>query len=373
MDDNMEILVDPIVAQMETLLLQIGEENSEASDLMKATILSYKEGKSIDKSLLERLQIWSDAHGTPVITGRELPKFVNENSIIIYFKSARRFKVYKSSQIKNDLNNHLRNDFKKEKNMYEVVPDDLPQKIVIVCEKDVIPRIPIIKKYVIEYMTMKDVEINETDIRAFENDGGMVEIMLNGLYVQDKKEGDQIVSELMAFIEKKERSTALTKKMNQKSEYNEYEGTRMVYMPNCKTELDHKSPEITDSLVRNLVNCKHVKTGNIYIGNLTVVGGRDVNVNIGNHMIQNVVVTNTNNIEDFINYIKDNKPDWYIEGDWIGQETLKYQYEEMFGRAPKTFYPLFKNRLYSQQARHTNNETKKREYRILLLKFDDIE
>lgn len=372
MADNIEISLDPILVQMETLLLQI--EDEEALDAMKVAISLYKEGKSIDKSLLERLQIWSNAHGTPVITGRELPKFVNENSIIIYFKSAKRFKVYKSSQIKNDLNNHLRNDFKKEKNMYEVVPNDVPQKIVIVCEKDVIPRIPVIKKYVIEYMSTEGVEINESNIRAFENDGGMVEIMLNGLYVQDKKEGDKIVSDLMAFIERKERSTALTKKMNQKSEYNEFEGTTMVYMPNCKTELDHKSPEITDSLVRNLDNCKHVKTGNIYIGNLTVVGGRDVNVTIGgNHVVQNVLIANTDNIEDFINHIKNNRPEWYIENDWINQETLKYQYEEMFGRAPKTFYPRFKNRLYSQQARHTNNETKKREYCVLLLKFDDIE
>jgi hypothetical protein len=57
-----------------------------------------------------------------------LPKFINENSVIIYFKSSKLFKVYKSSQLQNDIRNHLNNDFRKHKDIFEVVPDNLLQK-----------------------------------------------------------------------------------------------------------------------------------------------------------------------------------------------------------------------------------------------------
>jgi hypothetical protein len=284
--------------------------------------------------------------------------------------------VYKSSQLQNDIHNHLNNDFKKQKDIFEVVPENLPQKIVIICDKNIVPHMNTLKKRVVEFMKGKAIEVNESDIKTFKNDGGFVEIIINRYYVSNKQENDQIISELSSYIEEQEKSVEITDKMN-KREYNEYKGTKMIYMPNCKTELDGKAIEYTSNLVRNIDQCRHITTGNVfYVENLTIVRG---NAQIGNTITNNSVVTNSisasdlsiQNMEEFIADIKGDSPDWFEENTWIKRNDLLSKYDEIYGSKPHQFFTYMEGRLFSESKRATIKGGG-REYQIKLCAFSDI-
>lgn len=234
------VLEDPTLTALRSVLSQMKEKDPMAARAIEEGLKIYEENKTIDLTLLERLQELAAVHKTPLVRGHDYDKLlemIDEHSVIVYFKSAKAFKVYKSSQIKSDLHNHINNDFRRNKNMYEVIPDNVPQKILIICEKEIAKHIDVFKKYIIEFMHTKKIEIKMSNIKAFQSDSGMIEIMINGYYVSNYKESVQIISELMKYIEKKERNAEITKRMNARV-FNEYEGTHMASMPNNKVSMD---------------------------------------------------------------------------------------------------------------------------------------
>lgn len=378
MEDNMEVLeTDDTLTRLTDLLIHVQSKQLSYASQIEDLIKTHKEQKLMDQSLMERLQILSDAHKTPLIKGTELPKFINENSIIIYFKSAKLFKVYKSSQLRNDIHNHLNNDFRRQKDMFEVIPDNLPQKIVIICDKNIIPHMNTLKKRVVEFMNGKNIEVKESDIKTFKNDGGFVEIIINGYYVSNKQENEQIVSELSAYIEEREKNAEITNKMNQR-EYNEYKGTKMVYMPNCKTELDGKPIEYVTNLVRNIDQCRHITTGNVfYVENLTIVGNNAQVGTITNNVASNTAGTlsmidlSNNNMEEFISDIKNDAPDWFKENTWIKRNDLLQKYEEIYGSKPHHFFTYMENRLFLESKRAAIKGGG-REYQVKLFAYKDV-
>lgn len=377
MADNIETSeTDDILVFLNSALERMQVKQSPFISQIEDIIKNHKEQQLMDQSLLERLQILSEAHKTPLIKGSELPKFINENSIIIYFKSAKLFRVYKSSQLRNDMHNHLNNDFKKQKDMYEVVPDNLPQKIVIICDKNIIPYMNTLKKRVVEFMNGKNIEVKESDIKTFKNDGGFVEIIINGYYVSNKQENEQIVSELSTYIEEREKNAEITNKMNQR-EYNEHKGTKMVYMPNCKTELDGKPIEYIPNLVRNIDQCRHITTGNVfYVENLTIVGNNTQIGTITNNVTNtaspvSMVELSNGNMEEFIMDIKNDRPEWFKENSWIKRNDLLQKYEEIYGSKPHHFFTYMENRLFSNSKRAAIKGGG-REYQIELFSYENI-
>lgn len=79
-------------------------------------------------------------------------------------------------------------------------------------------------------------------------------------------------------------------------------------------------------------------------------------------------------IDEFISYIKINRPAWFKANEWIEKTILLSRYEEKFDKAPHNFYKVLKNRVYSNEKRGVKKVNQKdvRTYMIKLMSFDDI-
>jgi len=60
-----------------------------------------------------------------------------------------------------------------------------------------------------------------------------------------------------------------------------------------------------------------------------------------------------NHLEEFIEYIKHEKPTWFKEGQWIKKALLSQKYNDKFGKVPYGFYKLTKNILWTLEKRNT--------------------
>ncbi len=349
------IVEDTLLTQLTRILPLLEEEDSQAAIKLKEAISTYKENLSMDKNLLLHLKDIADMHDEPLITSdkyADLLKKINNNSIIVYFKSANIFRVYDASQISTDLTNHLNGNFRKNKHMYEVVPNDLPQKIIIMCEKGIISHIDTIKNYVIEYLKTKNiVDINDSDIKLFENESGIIELIINGFYVSNSKERDSIVGGLMRFIDLKEKNSAMTNKMKCQ-EFTPFDDSQIVSMPNCKTQIGGQSFNFVDMLIRNLDECKSITNGNVYINIVQANSIANVNTGTINKFKHVNNTTQSDKIGDFVKYIKLNKPKWYKPGTLINKNVVYDKYIEQFGEITKVaFTKAFKNKIFSNDIR----------------------
>jgi len=344
-------------------------ENVEIANMFKQPIECYEDSLSIDKSLLDRLKDLASAHNSPIITGSQYANMIqsiNNNSIIVYFKSADVFRVYDGSQISSELTNHLNSDFKKNKQMYEVIPNHLPQKIILLCDKGIVSRMDSIKNYLIEYMKSKGVaDVKNSDINTFENDSGMVEIMVNGFYVENFDVREKVVSGLMTYIDRKERNNVITSKMKS-SEYNPFDDSQLIAMPNCKKQLNGDGFDLINMLIRNLDNCKNVSNGNVYI---TINQTNNIDTYVNGDVVN--ITTKQDESVGFINYIKKNKPTWYREGKFMNKELLLEKYENEYGSITKArFHNIFYPKLFGENRRDTKNNIRFLSVRVR--KFEEL-
>ncbi len=361
---------DHVLQQLTEILRALTPTNPQIANKIRDIVREYKETLSIDKDLLSKLQFIANAHHEELLTGDqydELIKKINNNSIIVYFKSANAFRVYDASQISTDLTNHLYADFKNNKEMYEVIPNSLPQKIIIMCEEDVIEHMDIIKNYVIEFMKKKGVKgLTDSDIRTFKNDSGFVEIVINRFYAANYEERDKIVSGLMQYIDVREHNSNVTNQMGRK-EFTPFEHAKLVAMPNCKKQLNGENFVLAEALIRNIDDCKHLTTGNVYHINIGTL-----NVSDTVNMVKNIHPTiPTKEIGDFGQYIKDNRPDWYIPKKLMDKEAVRNKYIEQYGDiSNKVFHDTFVGKLFKKTVRQM--ESRVRTTKILLFDYDEI-
>lgn len=335
-------------------LLDLVSDDSDITEQMKNLIDSYKDKKSIDQSLLQRLKELATIHKTPFIDKYDdLMHQINNNSIIIYFKSANVFRVYDATQISTDLTNQLNNDFRREKQMYELIPNNLPQKIIILCDKEIVSHIDTVKNYVIEYMKTKGLrDMKGTDIKTFENESGMIEIIMNKFYVENYYEREKIVSELLYFINKKEKNNVMTKKMKE-SEFNPFADSQLIALPSSKKSLDGQYVNAVDMLIRNIEHCHSIKNGNVYINivqnNIKAKHVDTINISGGS--------INEDNSDEFITHIKNTHPEWYKPGKFVNKDSIHKKYEEFSNDeiTKQKFHKIFNDKLFTDTRRDTKN------------------
>lgn len=365
---------DKYIALLNEMLNTVKSRDPMTAIKIEDTIKSYQEGLSIDHDLIEHLRDLSAVDGTQLVQKHEynkLMEFMDENSIVIYFNSAKTFKVYKTSQIKSDLHNHLNNNFRSKKNMYEVVPDNVPQKILILCDKDVIEHIDAIKNYVIEFMATKGAEIKKSDIKAFKSESEMIEIMINGYYVSNYKESAAFISDLMKYIERREQNAEITNKMNPRV-FNEYDGIHMVATPNNKVSVSGERLELVDMLVRNLAKCKDMTGKNVYImvGETNIIGNNN-NTTVTKSTKTTIINNDVEDADSFIDYLKNNKPEWFDPGSFVDKSFIQAKYEELYGEISKVkFHNLFNGKIFGKSKRETKENV--RTLKVQLLDYADM-
>jgi len=328
--------------------------------------------KSIDKQMVELLHnIFNNGLNKKDVY-EEVVKSVEEGSIIVYFKSAQLFKVYKKDDIINLLDGQLRTDYKHIKESYEVIPKNSEQKLIIMGDISLLDRLDSIKDYIIKFMINKGINgFAKEDIICFKNTKtDMLEIIINNYYVNNSEERNIVIYDLLEYIVEMEKNNNMSRKLGPPSGYSDIKGADIISMPSDKQLLtdNTKFIEMVDRLVRNTHNCsKLIKEGNTYI--INVIGVQN-NAKIINHSeTTNIGTSDSNNHTDnFVHYIKTTEPEWYLEGKWIKKDILYTHYTNMYEMITKQkFSILFKDILYSLENRKMIN--KSRHNFVKLFKF----
>lgn len=309
---------------------------------------------------------------------------IKNESIIIYFKNAGLLHIYDSASANSALDVHLGAEYRRQEHIYEVIPNDSPQKIIIVVHASMLERLDAIKSYIISFMISKELQIDPADILIMRN-GDMIDILINKYFVSSAKEKNNFIQDLMAFIEEKEDNVTLTSNMNCRTK-SDFANSQMVLMPMLKTFIG-SSPAFREGLIKNVEGCRAISaSGNTYIIAGNIIVGNVVNSNNSNsgNVTNNTVNNVTNNVlnitveqestdhfNDFVRHIKGQKPVWYKSGKWVMKDTIFTKYVEMYGDVSKVkFYKNVKNKIYNQTKRASS--ASKRAYQMKLFTYNQI-
>jgi len=300
--------------------VETGEYDEKMLGAIQNLLEQRENYKSIDKEMVQALQsylgddlIKKDAYG-------DIVKAVGEGSVIVYFKSAQLFKIYKKEELDTLLGGQLRTIYRRISQSFEVVPNQAKQKIIILGDVSLLNSIDRIKAHIIKFMQEKGIsDFKNDNIVCFKN-ADRIEIIINNYYVSSSEERDAIVKDLLKYIFQKEKNSDIVERLG-RTKYSDFEGADMVKMPSEKQLLTHNFVEYIDTLVGNVEKCTKIgRDGNTYI---------TVNVNVQNAEVINNAETiqNNNNITEpkteiddigmFIEYIKFTSPEWYKSDTWI--------------------------------------------------------
>lgn len=303
----------------------------------------------------------------------EAMKTIENGSVIVYFKSAQLFKIYKKDDIETLLGGQLKTLYRNVGMTYEVIPNSAEQKIIMIGDSSIISNIDKIKSYVVSFMRDKGIkDIEEKDITCYKDDDN-VEIIINNYYVKNSIERDIIIKELLGYITQKEKSNKLATKLGTDT-YSVVEGAAMIPTP-VRKEIIGKYIDPDRGLIGNVTECRQIqKNGDIYnvvyhIYNFQNAG--DVHVNTIINMPEKPE-NDAEKIEEFIEHIKNDKPDWYKAGEWIEKAVLLDKFKKMFGYIPNPFHSVIKGRLYEEEKRG-RGKGGSRPYMALLFAFDAIQ
>lgn len=364
------------------------KKTTEALKMAAEHIENYK---SIDQALVQTLK---DMLGTESLHDRDsydnVVKSLEEGSILVYFKSAQLFKAYKKDDVDKLLSGQLRTIYKHLATSYEIVPNSSKQKIIILAELSLEQHLNRIKQYIIAFMNEHgDVKLTEEDIICFRNqDAETVEIVINNYYVENSTERDEIVKALLEYIGEKERNNQMTRKMGFQNT-SAFKDASMVAAPSSKQQIMETNPqfiEFVDLLVSNIKKCIPivrngtnitVQIGSVNIGNNihTGTGNIDGSVNTNNSSLTTIIVEDSfeRRIADFVDMIKNDKPDWYIEDSWVRRAVLSEKYAEIYDETPRYLFTALKGRLFTEDKKGMNKSKKNgREYYVKLFPFSSI-
>jgi hypothetical protein len=303
----------------------------------------------------------------------EAMKTIENGSVIVYFKSAQLFRIYKKDDIETLLGGQLKTLYRNVGMTYEVIPNSMEQKIIMIGDGSIVNNIDKIKSYIVSFMVDKGIkEIAEKDITCYKDDEN-VEIIINNYYVKNSIERDIIIKELLGYITQKEKSNKLATKLGTDT-YSVVDGAAMVATP-IRKEIIGKYVDPDKGLICNTTDCRQIqKNGDIYnivyhIYNFQNTG--DVHVNNVFNMQEKSDKNDNDKMDEFIEHIKNDKPEWYKENEWIEKSVLLDNFKKMFGYIPNPFHPLIKGRLYDDEKRG-RGKGGSRPYMALLYKIEDI-
>jgi hypothetical protein len=292
---------------------------------------------------------------------------VEEGSTIVYFKSAKLFKVYKKEELDMLLSRQLSTIYKHLNQSYEVVPNSSNQKIIIMGDVSLIDKIDHIKKHITQFMHNKGIDsFKSDDIVCFKSN--ILEIVINNYYVNNSEERDAIVKDLMKYILSQDKNESIVRQI-QTLKLSDIDGADMYSMPSEKQLLGNVYIDMVDRLVRNTTQCANLnRSGNTYILNF----GNNVTItNIEN--ADNVTVTLSDKVGDFVTYLQTNKPAWYKEGTLMNKSILYAKYIEQFGEITKfLFTSTFKNKIFSKETRTAYRKGDGRTVVVKVFKYKDM-
>lgn len=383
---KMEISETIEILRRATTKAQNGQNDEDFIKMLGSITKQIKMYESIDQEMVTSLKSYFNEALKHRQEYDDVVNSLKAGSVLIYFKPAQRIKVYTKEELDTVLGGELRTVYKQFPGAYEVVPHNIKQKIIIVGEASLWDKIPSIKTHILKFMHSKGLkQITTKDIVAYKNDMS-VDIIINNYYVSNAAERDSIVNDLVQYIYDTDRNDDLASKLGKRM-FSDFNNANMYSVGTNKQQwmADPKDfLEFVDALVSNTTDCVQInKSGNTY--NVTL------NVNIQNQQAEVIVNGNNNNndfsnntniivedsfnqrIVEFIDMIKNERPDWYLEGKWVRRVILSEKYSEIYDDAPHSLYKALRGRLFIEDKKGLSKNTKSgREFYVKLLPFNSI-
>lgn len=342
-----------------TKLMAAGYPKSVIDSVVKARddIVAYD---ALDKKLIEILKDLSSIEKTPLyetVEYSEVIKSIDSSSYVISFKNAGLFKVY-TPEMLSTLNMQANSQFKGVNEIYEVVNRDSRQKIIIMIDGSVENEVEKIKNYVMAFFKKQQDMLHDDDIISYRNPiTGDFEMMINR-FVNNYNEKKEIVSKLTTFIGEEEEKIGGTTKMESKISYRTISNIKNadIFPIPAKRGLNinpidwlphHVQASSNPSNSTNVFNIFNITGENIAIGN--------------DNNVSNIEKTVTrqpkqkNDIQIFVEYIKNNKPSWYKEGNYVKISDLYEQFKKVTRSTIlcNMFSKKVKNILFSESVVNT--------------------
>lgn len=296
--------------------------------------LALQEG--MKTSIIEntRHQIISDGDFKDKITE------IGDDSLIIYVKKAQLYKVYNPDEngdtssilqsfVNDDNTKYRPGPYRNNGNVYEVVRDTHPQRLLIRISEDIDNnKIATIKKHVIEF-TKKYTEFSNTTIehlKVYGNDNG-TEILVSNIHFNNINERDEFIESFIKYMREDKHDT-IADKIEVRPPLGNIRGTRMYKIGSQKIAKD--SMVIIDSLDHLVTQISPSGEAHLtFTGPVTIVNGGNNNLHIGDN-ITKIKTKNIRTIKSFCNYIYETKPSWFKEGKYIDMDIIENAYKEYF-------------------------------------------
>ena len=326
--------------------------------------------ESIDKEMVKRLKSIFSNDLFKKEKFADIIKAIEQGSTVVYFKSAQLFKVYKKTELETLLGGQIRTIYKQLDESYEIVPNDSKQKIIILGDISLADSIEHIKTYIVSFMISEGLlNFTDNDIVCYKSKD-TIEIIINDYYVENRTEHDEVVKKLLKYIFQQGKNTKIVQKINT-NPFSEFDGVKMVSMPSNKKLLATEYIEPLLTMISNVTECSKFKN-NINL-NLTIHNDHSVNnnsINTTNNIIQ---TDNVDIIQTFIDYILDERPDWYNQGQWMLVGTLYIKFVERCGSSLSKiqFSTRAINNLFSRKAHKVIDSTRGRA--VLLFTYEYLE
>lgn len=349
------------------------------AELIKNLEEEFTNYKSIDQQMVALLKETFDETSLHKKSAYEtVAKSLEEGSLIIYFRSAQLFKVYKREDVEKLLGAELRTVYRNLALAYEIIPNEAKQKIVILGDISLIEKMDTIRTYITTFMQEKNIVLDSNDIICYVNkEADMIEIIINNYCVQNSTERDKFVCELLQYIRSKEKDTKLTRKLGLLPEPSVFSNTNMVSVPTSgRRTVGGKFIEYVSTMICNTKDCHQLEwTGG---GTLVQIGSVNITNNNNTQVVNTIGDGNQVNVntkkdpqKGFIDHIKKNKPDWYVPNQWVVKSRIQKEYEALYGEvSSKKFHNMFYKKIFGENGRPGSGSD--RSTMVQLFNFDKI-
>lgn len=270
---------------------------------------------SLDHEFIDVLKEIAKNDGKDLYDSEQYASLVNElheNAIVIYFKSADLFRVYTPEEFETKFTYRINAEYRRSKDIYEVVNNSHPQKVIMIIKSDDMSELNKIKGYIVQYARTAGHSITENDLLIFKNTAsGESEIVINKIVVPNAQARTDFIVKLTQYITNAEKSTNTANKV------------KLIDLSPIDAAAIYLVPELKQLLNQPI---KREKDGYVNPSVSVVVNIGSINVqNIHTQVFQQGGILNINTFdtgEDVLEKLLSDLPEWFVEGSEIEYDTL---------------------------------------------------
>lgn len=261
-------------------------------------------------------------------------------------------------------------DYNNCKDVYEVVRNDQPQKIVIISSGKISDKSNLIQRYIRAYMKSKKIEIEKRDIKCLKNkQTGHNEVFITKYFVNNSSEKDAFISGLRDYIKRKKGDESIIKYLGRKEPPAlGIPSTAPVLLPYQKEYADGQAINyqttngMDDLIVSAIKECLPLNMNLTTPITVNIAGNLNIN---SNNTQNNISQKGNNNIANITNnpykllysQIVKNRPEWYVTNKYLDKKNVYKKLSEMLNctTTEKLLWSSMKKKIIAEEKRIQKN------------------